>query len=59
MPEKLRVYFQKCYGIVRKYVCQTWVKYHLQIIIGVCFDLLEVPDGGVCFRITQTVAGEL
>lgn len=29
---------------VCKNVCQTSVKYHLQIIIGVSFNLLEVPD---------------
>lgn len=38
--------FPEFSGSARKYVCQTWVKYHLQIIIGVCFNLLEVPDGG-------------
>lgn len=26
------------------YVCQTWVKYLLQISSGVCFNFLEVPD---------------
>lgn len=38
--------FPEFYGSVQRYVCQTRVKYHLQIIIGVCFNLLEVPDGG-------------
>lgn len=38
--------FPEFYGSVWKYVCQTWVKYHLQIIIGVCFNFLQVPDGG-------------
>lgn len=32
-------------------MCQTGVEYHLQIIIGVCFNSLEVPDGAFCGRI--------
>lgn len=38
--------FPGFYGSMRNYVCQSRVNYHLQIIIGVCFNLLEVPDGG-------------
>lgn len=32
--------------LVCKSMCQNWVSFHLQIIIGVCFNLLEEPDGG-------------
>lgn len=38
--------FSGFYASMQKYVCQNWVSFHLQIIIGVCFNLLEVPDGG-------------
>lgn len=45
-------------GSVRKYACQTWVKHHLRIIIGVCFNLLESTRCRFSCRIAQTVSGE-
>ena len=49
--------FPEYCGSVQKYVCQAWVKYHLQIIIGVCLNLLEVPDGGFAAGLLRQCQG--
>lgn len=38
----LSTFYDFCCG-VRKYVCQIWVNYHLQIIITVYFNWVKVP----------------